>query len=63
MKEILNEDNRRFRKDLKIIIVGNVFTGKTSIINRYMNDIFYPDSRANIDPQFYLKIVKVNNIN
>ena len=63
MEEVLNEDNRRFGKDIKIIIVGNLSTGKTSIINRYTNDIFEPECRATIAPEFSYKVIKVNEIN
>ena len=63
MEEVLNEDNRRFGKDIKIIIVGNLSTGKTSIINRYTNDKFDPDCRATIAPEFSYKVIKVNGIN
>ena len=38
MEEVLNEDDRRFGIDLKIILLGNISTGKTSIINRYINN-------------------------
>ena len=38
MEEVLNEDDKRFGIDLKIILLGNISTGKTSIINRYINN-------------------------
>ena len=63
MEEVLNEDNRRFGTDLKIIIVGNLSTGKTSIINRYMSNNFDPNCRATIAPEFSYKVVKINGIN
>ena len=62
MEEILNEDNRRFGNDLKIILVGNLSTGKTSIINRYINNKFEEHCRATIAPEFSYKVVKSNGI-
>ena len=63
MEKVLNEDNRRFGTDLKIIIVGNLSTGKTSIINRYMSNNFDPNCRTTIAPEFSYKVVKINGIN
>ena len=62
MEEVLNEDNRRFGNDLKIILVGNLSTGKTSIINRYINNNFEEHCRATIAPEFSYKVVKSNGI-
>ncbi len=57
MEEVQNENeiNYKFGKDIKIIIVGNLSTGKTSIINRYMNDNFEEHCRATIAPEFSFK--------
>ena len=61
MEEVLNEDDRRFGIDLKIILLGNISTGKTSIINRYINNTFETETRATITPSFLYKIIKKNN--
>ena len=58
MEEVLNEDDRRFGIDLKIILLGNISTGKTSIINRYINNTFETETRATITPSFLYKIIK-----
>ena len=65
MEEVQNENeiNYKFGKDIKIIIVGNLSTGKTSIINRYMKDNFEEHCRATIAPEFSFKIIKINGIN
>ena len=63
MNEILTENNKKFGKDLKIIIVGNLSTGKTSIINRYINKTFEECCKATIAPEFSFKAIKYNGIN
>ena len=54
--------SHNFSKDFKIIIVGDSFTGKTSIIERYMNNTFSINHTATITPEFSTKIIKSNNI-
>jgi len=63
MEEVLNEDNRRFGIDLKIITIGDLSTGKTSIIHRYLNNAFNETSRPTIAPDFSFKVVKINGAN
>ena len=53
----------RIGNDLKIIIVGNISTGKTSIINRYINDKYEENCRATIAAEFSYKIIKVKGVN
>ena len=45
---------------LKIIIVGDSATGKTSIIERYIHKKFSDNSLVTIVPHFYSKIIKSN---
>ena len=52
-----------FGKDLKIVLVGNVSTGKTSIIDRYVNKIFHKKKKATISPNFSYKLIQIDNIN
>ena len=63
MEEVLNEDNRRFGADLKIITIGDVSTGKTSILRRYINNTFDQNTQATIMPDFSYKVVKINGAN
>ena len=60
MEELMNEDNRRFGIDIKIITIGNLSTGKTSILNRYVHKTFDEHSRATINPEFSFEIIKIN---
>ena len=48
-------------QDLKIIIVGDSVTGKTSFVNRYILNKFTGDYQATIVTQFSSKIVKFND--
>ena len=49
--------------NLKIIIVGDAGTGKTSIITRYAKEKFEPNSVATISPLYHPKVLKVNGNN
>ena len=55
------EDSQRFGNDLKVILLGNVSSGKTSIVERYINNIFRDKLRATISPNFAYKLIKKNN--
>lgn len=57
--EYLKEENyRRFGLDFKIILIGNASTGKTSIINRYLKNIFNEQICATIAPDLSFKAIK-----
>ena len=56
------KEERKFGMDLKIIIVGDVSTGKTSIINRYINEKFETLNKTTLSPEFSYKIIKSNGI-
>ena len=45
---------------LKIIIVGDSGTGKTSIITRYINQTFEPNNKATIVPLYSSKVLTIN---
>jgi Ras-related protein Rab-2A len=46
---------------IKLIIVGNVSVGKSSIASRFQNDIFNQNYEITIGVEFYTKIIKVDN--
>jgi small GTP-binding protein len=39
--------------DLKIVVLGSAYVGKTSIINRYCRDTFVPDVRPTVGAGFF----------
>ena len=45
-----------FRSDLKIIIIGNSYTGKTSLVNKWTKNIFNDIYKATILSEFGFKI-------
>ena len=47
---------------LKVIIVGDMATGKTSIIKRYLSDKFDENNDATIVPNLNPKIMKINGV-
>ena len=49
-------------RDLKIIIVGDSGTGKTSFVNRYILNKFADTYQATIATQFSSKILEINKI-
>ena len=64
-EDILNESKpkkKKASKDLKIIIVGNSGTGKTSFVNKYIYNKFAQTYSATIGSQFSYKIVKINDV-
>ena len=48
---------------LKVIIVGDMATGKTSVIKRYLYDKFDNNNNSTIVPELKTKIIKINGIN
>ena len=58
----LLDDEKDFDQFLKIIIIGDSGSGKTSILNRYINRKFDDNNKTTISPEFRPKIIKSNNI-
>ena len=56
----MEENPQNITKDLKIIIVGDPHTGKTSIIERYIKGTYYENRVATISPEFLTKVIKLN---
>ena len=65
-KEINSQKNSKLitkkNKDLKIIIVGDSGTGKTSLINKYILNKFIESYQATIVSQFSFKILEIDDI-
>ena len=58
----MDEDEHHYGMDLKIIIVGDSSTGKTSIVNRYVSSKFDNTYKATIASQFSYKIIKIKGV-
>ena len=56
------EDEHHYGADLKLIIVGDSSTGKTSIVNRYVSNKFDNTYKATIASQFSYKIIKIKDV-
>ena len=49
-----------FRSDLKIIVIGDSGTGKTSFVNKWTKNIFSDTYKATIVSEFGFKIFEYN---
>ena len=52
----MKKEIKNCRSDLKIIVVGNSGTGKTSFVNKWTKNIFTDSYRATIVSEFGYKI-------
>jgi small GTP-binding protein len=50
-----------FGADIKILIVGNTSTGKTSFVKRYTTGTFLESYKATIISEYKYKIIKIND--
>lgn len=57
-----NINQKKRNKDLKIIIVGDSGTGKTSFVNKYILNKFAGTYQATIATQFSSKIIEIDNV-
>ena len=53
----MDQINRDIKNDIKIIVVGNSGTGKTSFVNKWIKDTFEETYKATIVSEFSYKIV------
>lgn len=44
--------------NLKVVLVGDTGVGKSSIVNRYVNDNFRPDEVATVGASYVSKIIQ-----
>ena len=59
----MDDDEKIETKDVKVIILGENGVGKTSIINRYVNDEFNPNNVSEtLGSTFSMKEIKKLNI-
>lgn len=52
---------KKYDESLKIILLGEVYTGKTSLISVFIKDKFEDKTTSTITPSYLNKIVKVGN--
>lgn len=57
-----NKHNTNYSFIFKIILIGNSNTGKTSLINRYINNTFEDKYMCTVGVDFMMKKVQVDNI-
>ena len=60
---IKSPDEDKFGVDIKLIIIGNSSTGKTSIVNQFINKKFSKEYSATIASDFQHKLLKIGNLN
>ena len=60
----MDEDDFSFQKgkEIKVILLGDTGVGKTSIINRYINNKFDPDNDSTLSSSFSTKEVIKNDV-
>lgn len=46
---------------VKVVLVGSYFTGKTSLINRYVDEEFTNNVKPSTQPSFHTKAITVDN--
>ena len=61
--KIKSPDEDKFGADIKLIIIGNTSTGKTSIVNQFINKKFSKEYSATIASDFQYKLLKIGNLN
>ena len=55
------ETNSYFDLEFKLITLGEAGVGKTSIINRFVNNSFFGDTKPTMGIQHFFKIIKMPN--
>jgi small GTP-binding protein len=47
--------------DLKLVVLGTAFVGKTSIINRYCNQIFNDETPSTVGAGFFTHSLRIDD--
>ena len=55
------EDNTTYDEQLKIILLGEIFTGKSSLINAYIKNKFNVQEPSTISPTNYSRKIRLKN--
>ena len=60
-----DDDNKKGKNEIefKVITLGNIGAGKTSIINSYVNDKFDPEQISTLGACFSFKTIEINGTN
>jgi small GTP-binding protein len=53
--------SKNYKSDLKIIVIGNSGTGKTSLVNKWTKNTFSDNYKATIVSEFGYKIFEFKN--
>jgi len=53
------EEDKRYK--LKIVLAGDSESGKTSLIKKYVEDVFLPEKEVTISGEFLSKVVKIKD--
>jgi small GTP-binding protein len=57
--DVINSTLPKFDEKIKLMVLGDAFVGKTSIIQKYCKDIFLKDYKNTVGFDFQNKIIKV----
>jgi len=48
------------QQDMKVVVLGDIGVGKTSLIRRYVDDEYVPDYRITVDLDFWQKKLRLS---
>ena len=51
----------KLKEMIKILIIGNSYTGKTSVVNRFVQNKFDEHYKATVACDFSMKIIKIED--
>ena len=59
--EKLNDDEKEYEKSIKVILLGDTNVGKSSVIDRIINDTFNYNPHPTLTLEHYNLIIKINS--